>query len=143
MASAARRNAQVTISPRGGDHPIRWVLESGATVTACPLVPWSSLLVGARGFEPLTSSASRKRSTPELSALPLHCRQRSTARGPSAPHPAARGDREERWARRSSSSKPVVLTALPRFHPAKAPPRTLPSVSHWVSRAGAIGYPTR
>jgi hypothetical protein len=26
------------------------------------------LLVGARGFEPLASSASRKRSTPELSA---------------------------------------------------------------------------
>jgi hypothetical protein len=30
-------------------------------------VTWG-FLVGARGFEPLTSSASRKRSTPELSA---------------------------------------------------------------------------
>jgi hypothetical protein len=28
-------------------------------------------LVGARGFEPLTSSVSRKRSPPELSALAL------------------------------------------------------------------------
>jgi hypothetical protein len=29
---------------------------------------WAVLVVGARGFEPLTSSASRKRSPPELSA---------------------------------------------------------------------------
>ncbi len=31
-------------------------------------------VVGARGFEPLTSSASRKRSPPELSARIAHCR---------------------------------------------------------------------
>ena len=37
-----------------------------------PLSPASSM-VGARGFEPLTSSASRKRSPPELSALVPRC----------------------------------------------------------------------
>src|SRR2546423_6251924 len=42
--------------------------EMFVTVVSFMVADVLSLLVGARGFEPLTSSASRKRSPPELSA---------------------------------------------------------------------------
>src|SRR3954466_4092164 len=43
--------------------------------------PTARCMVGARGFEPLTSSASRKRSTPELSARASGCYRTSFEAG--------------------------------------------------------------
>ena len=66
--SHARRASDVT-----GGHPAFWDLSRPRQLAGCPGSPGKPCLtyvlsVGARGFEPLTSSVSRKRSPPELSA---------------------------------------------------------------------------
>ena len=78
-------------------------------------------LVGGRGFEPLTSSVSRKRSPPELTAPARQCYRRDSRRGPESnrcarlcrplPNHSATPPKQSPGLDRAKPSLPVALEA--------------------------------